>query len=772
MHPIFIAGAAVVGLPILLHLLLRQQPKRLVFPALRFLKLRQKTSQRRVQLRHILLMALRCLLLALFALALFQPTLTSAGGINLSGEEPIAAVIIVDTSPSMGYRDGPTRLDEARRRAADLLNELPPRSKVAVLTTHDPTGTWQPTVLEARQRLDGLKEPSGSAQSLGPALAAAYKLFETADEDNPEGADPLPRLVAVFGDRTLASWDAKATSGLPARRDAVPQPAPVHLFFDVGADKPANLAVADIRMESDRLAGAADAVLTALVRSDGVDVNQLVVTAQLEDGRTETAVVSVSDGVTTPAVFTFKRPAPGFHTVTVKLGRDDALPADNERTFTFEVQPKRNILTVADRPQDVTIWQDSHNVGLQEFDCTVVTPDKLPPLGGFEMVAVIAVADPGPIADRLTEYVRNGGKLLLAPDGPNSETDTARPDAYDKLGDLLPAKLGAVKPLKVPNDPKREFGLPWKLDDERDLIHPMLAPLREWQKQKNEYDLWRVPRIVAKYREVEPRPLAQDVVLYDTTDTTLGTIRAVVEKPYEKGDVILLTTRIDNAAGNPADFWNDYWAKDGHSWGVVFPWLVTKYLCDLGTEQVATESGAKLRYNFATGAEVKVPVRGFAATGERKVRLEGPGVAADKSRFTLPADVGELTLVNKPKEARVGPDGKPVPPPPGTWELEGDPLLTPGAFALVPDGVESPWRFQFSTAVPPAESDLHKVPEETLAELFGKDRVIRLSQTISIREVIEAKLNRPFELFPALVIGVLIFFAFEAIMANRFYKLK
>src|SRR5438045_2903533 len=192
MHPIFIAGAAVIGLPILLHILLRQQPKKLVFPAMRFLKQRQKTNQRRVQLKHILLLLLRCLLLALFALALFQPTINTGGNLkNPFGDEPVAAVIVIDTSPSMGYRTaGTTRLDEARRRATELLNELPPNSKVAILPSHDPSGTWQPTALEARQQIEALREPSGSAQPLGPAIRAAYDLLATVDQDNPEGAEP------------------------------------------------------------------------------------------------------------------------------------------------------------------------------------------------------------------------------------------------------------------------------------------------------------------------------------------------------------------------------------------------------------------------------------------------------------------------------------------------------------------------------------------------------------------------------------------------------
>ena len=132
MHPILIATVALVGLPILLHLLLKQEPKKLPFPALRLLKIKQKTSQRKLRLRHWLLLALRMIVIACFGISLYQPTLLSEGGF-LRGEQPVAAVLIIDTSPSMGYRVGAvSRLDEARRRAIELLDELPSGSRVAV----------------------------------------------------------------------------------------------------------------------------------------------------------------------------------------------------------------------------------------------------------------------------------------------------------------------------------------------------------------------------------------------------------------------------------------------------------------------------------------------------------------------------------------------------------------------------------------------------------------------------------------------------------------
>ena len=123
MHTILIAGAALIGIPILLHLMMRQEPKKLPFPAFRFLKLRRRINQRKMRLRHLILLMLRMFLILLIALALFQPTIIS-DQFNIRGDSPIACIIVIDTSPSMGYvlsdRAG---LTEARQRGLKMLDE-------------------------------------------------------------------------------------------------------------------------------------------------------------------------------------------------------------------------------------------------------------------------------------------------------------------------------------------------------------------------------------------------------------------------------------------------------------------------------------------------------------------------------------------------------------------------------------------------------------------------------------------------------------------------
>src|SRR6266480_318999 len=70
-------GSALVAIPVVLHLIMRQRPKQLLFPALRFIHERRLANQRRLQLRHWLLLALRCGAIGLFAVALARPSVAS-----------------------------------------------------------------------------------------------------------------------------------------------------------------------------------------------------------------------------------------------------------------------------------------------------------------------------------------------------------------------------------------------------------------------------------------------------------------------------------------------------------------------------------------------------------------------------------------------------------------------------------------------------------------------------------------------------------------------
>src|SRR5262245_49534053 len=154
LHPLLLGGLALMGLPILLHLIMRQKPKHLMFPAFRFLQQRAKTNQRKIKLRHLLLLLLRMLLIALICLALARPRFFSER-FHIANQNA-AVVLVIDTSPSMEYAvAGKSRLEETKQRALEVLDEMGDGSRVAIIDTGGKLQEWT-TVAQAREQIRDL----------------------------------------------------------------------------------------------------------------------------------------------------------------------------------------------------------------------------------------------------------------------------------------------------------------------------------------------------------------------------------------------------------------------------------------------------------------------------------------------------------------------------------------------------------------------------------------------------------------------------------------
>src|SRR6478736_2832356 len=116
LSPWMLAGAAAISIPIALHFFYRARYKPLPWAPMKFLKEAIEQTSRRLRFQEWILLALRCLAILLLALALARPGTQFAGS---SGRgDSIDAVIVIDTSFTMGAQDGEkTRLDRAKEAA-------------------------------------------------------------------------------------------------------------------------------------------------------------------------------------------------------------------------------------------------------------------------------------------------------------------------------------------------------------------------------------------------------------------------------------------------------------------------------------------------------------------------------------------------------------------------------------------------------------------------------------------------------------------------------
>ncbi|HEV3383215.1 MAG TPA: hypothetical protein VG097_00290, partial [Gemmata sp.] len=449
---------------------------------------------------------------------------------------------------------------------------------------------------------------------------------------------------------------------------------------------------------------------------------------------------------------------------------------DNTRYLTFKVGEARRILTLTDDVPGTAFWQLSHQ-SKGEFGCLVVTPDKVVVAEGgqikieyapdpkkpdetisenireFEAVCLLSVADPskkGAIGneslwDKLKPYVEGGGKLVIIP-GANLS-----PDGYAAGGSLMPGTFKSVidtGKMQPPPPPQTapawdhphdgQFGVTWFLD-ESILQHPMLRPFQGW-KMKGNVDEVKNPSTAKKFWDVAKAEGATVVVYYNDAEKPNGRHPAVLERnipdPKDpkkiKGKVVLLTTRLDIQA--PHDEWNDYWEASS-SWTVVLPWLVIRYLAG---------DTADANFNHLAGQSVTIPLPKEGVPKGTKVAIEKPQEIVGNDALI---EVGD-----KQTDLRVGP--------PRT-NYAGNYLFTVAA---------RNWKEGFSLNVPAEESTLEKVPLEAIEELTGKNSVVPVDRNRSLRDIMAIVIGSPVDLFPWLLILVLLLLSLEGLIANRFYR--
>src|SRR5450755_2744415 len=126
--PWFLGGAALLGLPIYLHLLRRHRTDPTPFSSLMFFERRTQSSIKHRRLRYLVLFALRAALIVLLALAFAHPYIEQKIlPLKRSGE---VTVLAIDNSLSM--RAG-NRLAEAKQMAKSLVSGLHPGERAQVV---------------------------------------------------------------------------------------------------------------------------------------------------------------------------------------------------------------------------------------------------------------------------------------------------------------------------------------------------------------------------------------------------------------------------------------------------------------------------------------------------------------------------------------------------------------------------------------------------------------------------------------------------------------
>lgn len=707
-----LAGTALVGLPILLHLVMRRKPRLLEFPALRFIQLRHDVNRRQLQLRHLILLALRVMLIALVAVALARPSVKFSGALG-SRKAPVTAALVFDTSKRMDYRfENRTRLEVAQELGLWLLMQLPEGSQVAVLDSRVGPSTFQADMGAARHRIERL-ETVAYAQPLTSVVGEALRLLD-------RGEPNRRKEVYVLTDMTRSAWPADTSGRLRERVTALPE-ASAYLI-DVGATTPTNFSLGDIHLSSQVLSSRSPLQIQTELSAVGAGGTRSVELYLLEPDpknpsqrkplKRSEETIKLEAGRSRQTAFSVMGLEVGTHQGYVQIVGEDSLAIDDRRYFTVDVKPAWRLLVVAPRQP----WIDARflvealaprafrRTGRAAFECTVIRPEEFASIPLQEFAAVLLM-DPGPTDaatwKKLGDYAADGHGVAIFL-GRNA-------DPVDSFNEATAQEVLAGKLLRQARAPEGSLHLA-----PRSFEHPVLTLLRvrtgaiPWDP-------------VFRYWQVETPASGVSVV----TPMNDGK-PAIIERPIGKGTVLTITTPFsDIASRNP---WNLLPVGD-HKW----PFLllvngIASYLVGSGNQQ--------LNYYAGQAAVVSLdPKHHFPS-----YVLTGP----DNIEVRLNADPKEHALVVSATDQQ-------------------------GNYRVQAGGVEDGVNRGFSVNLAPDQTRLERIPAEELAKVLDPlpYRVARDREQIEMN-VSTARVGR--EIFGFLILLAAGIMAMEHVLANRFYR--
>src|SRR5687768_11104220 len=197
LSPAWLAAAAAIAVPLLLHLMRRRIGARIDFPAVRYLARAEREHSRKLRMRNLLLMLLRVAAVLILTAAAARPIARLAGG----GHAPTTMAIVLDNSLSASaIQEGRPVLDGLRARAREVVSRASAEDRLFLVTADGVSrGGSRGAMLDAIDHVEAL----AGAGDLERAVARAAALVR----EGPASARWIhEREIVIITDAQASAW--------------------------------------------------------------------------------------------------------------------------------------------------------------------------------------------------------------------------------------------------------------------------------------------------------------------------------------------------------------------------------------------------------------------------------------------------------------------------------------------------------------------------------------------------------------------------------------
>jgi hypothetical protein len=427
LNPLLLVGSVAVIGPLLLHLIRKEESKKIPFSSLMFVTRLPKRSLRRQTLRHRLLLLMRMVALILLALAFARPFLVSEVAAPLTSSSDKSLVVLVDNSFST--RSG-NRFERAREQALKILDSMSAGSTVQFVLYSDTTQVLNNLQAEKSSLRAVLQhvQPTYRKTDHRSALKLAQQLLSSAPNEQ--------REIHWISDFQQSGWTDILEEVVIGDKVKV-QP------HDVGGTEGGNISISHSQL-SRYIEG--ESQLTRIsVRVTAYDTKAPV---------TARAALKLNGRILQERQFTlpaansqliefdsFAVP-PGVSKGDIQLYVSDSLEADNVYHFTLNSQQRVKLLLLGERGSRDSFYVAKALSASKDAPFQLETQDvnqgETLDLSKYSAVLLNNVATvPAALVDRLQEFVVNGGGLITILGSRVRATELSQ-----RLERVLPAKLG------------------------------------------------------------------------------------------------------------------------------------------------------------------------------------------------------------------------------------------------------------------------------------------------------------------------------------------
>jgi len=609
-------GLLGVAVPIAIHLLNRFYGRRTEWAAMELLRRALVIRANQVRIEDRLMLLLRCLVIALLALALARPTIRTEAGKWVGGQRRVGVVIAIDGSYSMAHGAFTTRFARAVERAREILGTVVIGDPVTVV------------LLGSRPRI--------LQRSVGYMPEQVSTLFDEKLAVLPErlnlepGLDQIEELVRelktpvrecyLITDAQAVTWESLSDR---ARRSLRQISSQANLFIvPVQSDGEENLAVGGLEFVSGTVRKSGTARFAAEIHNRGTRPRTGASVTFRVNGEPvgQQPLETMEPGQTKVVSFVSRFDAPGYATLSVELSPDE-LSSDNISRAVVRIPATIRVLCVDGDRKRAPFESETDFVSaalrLKQLAqngpvaVTTVVPQELAS-ETFRDYDVILMANvdhvPPEQVARLFAFARDGGGLVVSLGG-NVDSEHYNSVFRENGESLLPGELVGLA------ESPAEGTDGWSIAPSQSR-HPLSALLRFLPP-----DLLDAGGFHKAFRVKADRD-AQAILTFTGSDLPL-----LLEKRLGRGSVLLFTTTLDRA-------WTDFPVQP------LYPILVQQMITCLihagATEHVTVgepmflpvgdrEAGSTLilRGPTATDTLVKVVER----NGQRVAAVDGADAA-------------------------------------------------------------------------------------------------------------------------------------------------